>query len=179
MPAEKIARHGRMTAPAEKSDVGPECYILRQIAGRVGRFRVTDKTYRLAIDRSNAVLIVQHFMWIDRSVCFPRMTLKANLSPVLIGASAQQHLCPLFIESTVNLVTGETLDLAIVEGERVAAGIRRYNTNGMMFVLVVVAVKASIRYVELRSKYCSARLRLFYPMTRAAGIAEMPVCVDR
>lgn len=45
MHTKKLARHGRVTTPAKKSNVGPEPHVLRKINCRVRYLRMTQKTY--------------------------------------------------------------------------------------------------------------------------------------
>ncbi len=68
---------------------------------------------RLAVDLPVLMLIVQHQVRIDRREFFAGMALKANLSPiVLIGAAPQEFSRSLLFGSAMNLVAGQTRDLA-------------------------------------------------------------------
>lgn len=144
---EKGVRHGRMTAPAQKSDIGPEFHIVRIVQGRVGHLRMAQEADRFAVDLPEPMLIVQHQVRIDESVLFLRMTAKTDFPPVLVGAAVQQFFGPFVSRSAVDLVAGQARNLAIEKRERYAGVALRFKINGMMVFLVVVTGQAGRRRV--------------------------------
>jgi hypothetical protein len=72
------------------------------------------------------------------------MTSKANLPLVLKGATPQQFFCPCLAGSAMNLMTGQTPDLTLVEGEGVVCGISRLRIDGMMVFFVVMTAKTRV-----------------------------------
>ncbi len=63
--AEKRIRHGRMTAPAEETDIGPEGNVARKVRLGVGHFLVAQETDRPAFDLPDVLLPVKHDVRVD------------------------------------------------------------------------------------------------------------------
>ena len=136
---EQGVRHGSMTAPTEEGDIGSESDISCPILCRVRLYCMADEANGFAVDIQDFAAIVQHRMRINIRIFVFRMTSKTDLSPVRIGPSPQEIGAP---SDMVLMMTGQTLDLAVIEGERHFLGIRWNNIDRMVVVPVLMAVKA-------------------------------------
>ncbi len=77
------------------------------------------------------------------------------------------HLATIFLSlpfgPAVDLMTGQTPDLAFIEGKGSAGRINRHNIDGMMVFFVVMTTKTRARYIEPWRKDSIAQLRVFIP----------------
>jgi hypothetical protein len=108
------------------------------------------------------------------------MTSKADLPLVLIGASPEQFFCPFLSGSTVNLMTGQAPDLALVEGKRVVCRTGRHKIDWMMVFSIVMTAKTRGGDIEPRGKdHNTAHLSFFQPMALYTGLIKVLVCMER
>ena len=128
-----------MTAPTEEGDIGSESDISRPILCRVRLYCMADEANGFAVDIHDFAAIIQHRMRINLRISIFRMTSKADLSPVTIGTSPQEIGAP---SDMILMMAGQTLELAVIEGERHLFGIRWNNIDRMVVVPVLMAVKA-------------------------------------
>jgi hypothetical protein len=159
MLAEKRLRHGRVTAPAKKTYVGPKLYRFSPVHSRIRLLRMTDETYRLAIDLPYIARAVQHYVGIDSSILFPVMTLKADFPSVSIGTTPQEFCRPAMVGPTVYFMTGETSNLSFKQGKRQGCGASRDKIDRVVVLLIVMAAKTKRRWFNAWSKEGAACLR--------------------
>jgi hypothetical protein len=131
--------HGSMTAPAEEGDVRPEPDISCPVPCRVRLYGMAHETDRLTVHVHDIAIGIQHDMSIDLCVLILRMTLKADLSPVRIGASPQEFWAPFFM---VRSVAGQTSDLSVIEREGEPLRIGGSNIDRVVVLPVLMTVKA-------------------------------------
>ena len=118
MLVKKVTWHGRVTAPAQKTDVSSECHVIRPVYCRVRLFRMAHEAYRFAVHLFNITTSIQHFMGIKGGVSLFDMTFKTNHPPVSIGPSPQEFPSSFMLWSAVNFMTGQAPDLASEQGQR-------------------------------------------------------------
>jgi len=118
MLVKKVTRHGRVTTPAQKTDVSSECHIIRPVYCRVRLFQMAHEAYRFAVHLFNITCAIQHLMGIKGGVSLSNMTFKANFPAISVGPSPQELPRSFMIWAAVNFMTGQAPDLAFEQGER-------------------------------------------------------------
>ena len=127
--------HGRMAAPAKKSYIGPELYILGFVSLRIWCIHMADDTDRLsANDFFNFPIFIKHVMRIQSFITHFVMALETNIPLLEILPFPQKISSPCFM---ITKMAGGTGYLSICQRKRNFT--ERLNIDGMMIQPIIVA----------------------------------------
>jgi hypothetical protein len=137
--------HGSMAAPAEEGYVSPESNVSCPVLCWIRLYCMAEETNRLAVYHQVLSPFIEHDVRIDLSILFRRMTGKADSSPISIGTSPQEVCTP---SCMVFMMTGQTLDLSVIEREREFGRIGGCDVDRVVVFPVFMAFQAFRRWIN-------------------------------
>jgi hypothetical protein len=161
---EKRIGHGRVTAPAEKADIGPELDILGPVHLRIRRARMAyDADRHTANYFPEVALLIEHFVRIHPLIFLLVMTFEANVPLAKVRPLSQKVGPTRFV---IIEMARYARDPALGEGKRDCTG--RGNIHRMVIIPVIVATQAISVFYLCGSQVCprgSFRQSILTPWT--------------